>query len=190
MALAASGEPVRFLTLTVNPKHSESPYDRLRGLSDAWRTVVKRLRRRYPNAAIEYLAIVEATKAGEPHLHILLRAPFIPQGYLSACMAELIEAPVVDIRKIRNVREVIRYVAKYIAKAPAQFGQAKRYWCSQGWQLPADTHRQEETSYAAPWRIDKRCLGEILTEWIYEGYAPRKLTETTMVGFKVTHFLL
>jgi len=186
MAQAASGEPVRFLTLTVNPRIGESPYDRLRALSLAWRTTVKRLRRLYKAATIEYLAIVEATKAGEPHLHILLRAPHIPQTYISECMRELIDSPIVDIRKIRSVKEVIRYVAKYVTKAPAQFGTAKRYWCSSGYSLSAEPKGEGDQIHAQPWRIDRRPLGEILAEWIWEGYAPRRRTANEMVGFRIS----
>jgi len=187
MAKCASGEPVRFLTLTVNPKVGESPYDRLRKLSGAWNVVVKRLRRLFPAKEVEYLAIVEATKAGEPHLHILLRAPFIPQGTLSEWMGELLDSPIVDIRKIRNMREVIRYVAKYVTKAPAQFGTAKRYWCSTGYSLGADTNEQTADFAGTRWSIDRRTLFEIISEWTWQGWATRHERGEQVVAFPGSH---
>jgi len=190
MAKAASGEPTRFLTLTVNPSTGETPYDRLRALSGAWNVVVKRLRRLFPSKEIQYLAIVEETKAGEPHLHILLRAPFIAQGTLSAWMAELIGAPIVDIRKIKNLREVIRYVAKYVTKAPAQFGTAKRYWCSSGYSIPADSEEETIDAPGATWSIVRESLGFVISQWLEEGWTTRRDKGDSLVGFRITNLRL
>jgi len=190
MALAASGEPVRFLTLTVNPSTGENQYDRLRALSAAWNVVVKRLRRMFPGKQVEYLAVVEATKAGEPHLHILLRSPFLPQKTLSEWFRDLIGAPIVDIRSIRSMREVVRYVAKYVSKAPAQFGTAKRYWCSTGYAQDSRDAEQKGDQSGVRWHIDRRTLGEILAEWVWQGFAPRRFSPSTMVGFRVHDPLL
>jgi len=183
MAMAAGGEPTRFLTLTVNPAEGESPEERLFALSNAWRTVVKRLRRQHPSEPVEYLAIVEQTKAGEPHLHILLRSPFIPQPWLSAAMGELIHAPIVDIRRIRKAAEVIRYVAKYVTKAPAKMGTAKRYWTSQGYNIPETPTATADPSIGPGWRIDKRPLHSIVEEWLFDSYQARRHRGDVLVAF-------
>jgi hypothetical protein len=148
--LAASGHPTTFLTLTVNPAHGQSVNERARELSDALKIMVKRARRKFRKAAIEYIAIFEETKRGEPHLHLLARAPFIPQRWLSATMQELIEAPIVDIRKVHSARHVAFYVAKYIAKGPKPFGSLKRYWATPGYQVDRREHAasDDETGYA------------------------------------------
>jgi len=174
MAQAAGGLPNRFLTLTVNPEIGTDPADRLRLLARAWRVTVQRLRRRYGNDRINYFAVVEETKQGEPHLHILLRAPYIPQAYISDCMKEIIDSPIVDIRAVRGTRQVVTYVAKYIAKAPAQFGTAKRYWCSRTWEIGGEDYKPSANGEKPRWHIDRRHWQEILTEWIHDGYAPRK----------------
>jgi len=168
MAQAASGSPNRFLTLTVNPVIGSSPDERLLLLSNAWRTCVKRLRRLYGQSTIQYLAIVEATERGEPHLHILLRAPYIPQGLLSQIMSELIESPIVDIRAIKGAKQVIRYVAKYVTKNPHHFGTGKRYWSTQAWELPRDLDPEKEAFYAAKWHIDHRRINEVARYFIHE----------------------
>jgi len=170
MALAAAGNPVRFVTLTINPAVGLSPADRLGMLSHAWRTLVKRARRRWPTATLDYLAIVEATRLGEPHLHILLRSPFLPQRVLSVAMQDLIGAPVVDIRKIRNQREVVRYVAKYITKAPEQFGSAKRYWHTPDYEVEKWSPEKDEATPTGRWSIDRRSYRAIITEWSLEGW--------------------
>jgi len=174
LAQAASGAPLRFVTLTVNPKYLDSPEARLKALAWAWRTVVKRLRREHPNKEVEYFAVVEATLKGEPHLHILFRGPFIPQAQLSAWMDELIHAFRVDVRRIKNVDQAVRYVAKYITKKPAQFGTSKRYWQSQGYQL-----QKEGTEWVKPvdsikWEVFRGNITELAMLWINQGLAPRR----------------
>lgn len=84
---------------------------------------------------LPYMAFLEATKAGEPHLHILLRCPYIPQDWISEQMRDLIGAGVCWIEKIGSTKRAIRYVTKYVTKAPAQFGATKRYWVSRDWEV-------------------------------------------------------
>jgi len=187
MAQAAGGEPTRFLTLTINPKVGTSPENRLHLLADAWKVVVKRLRRKYQNKEVEYLAVVEETKNGEPHLHILLRSPYISQGYLSRAFAELLDSPIVDIRRIRTLQEVIRYVAKYITKAPAQFGKAKRYWCSQGYEVKDGDDKEKETKAETPWVLIRENITLVLTRWIEDGFAPRLNGEERWLGVRTNY---
>jgi hypothetical protein len=82
---------------------------------------------------IAWFGFMERTKLGEPHAHILLRAPFIPQDWISEQMERLIAAPIVWIEAIEAVGKAVRYVTKYVGKAPAQFGKLKRYWQSHNW---------------------------------------------------------
>jgi len=182
MANAASGAPNRFLTLTVSPTIGSDPADRLRKLARAWRVCVQRLRRLYGKDSIDYLAIVEETKLGEPHLHILLRSVFLPQKLLSSIMGELIDSPIVDIRAIKNVQHVVRYVAKYITKAPAQFGTAKRYWSSRTWELVKFNKPKAQDPMSAPWMIEQRRWETIIIEWCNEGYAPRRDRGDTIIA--------
>lgn len=183
MAACAAGNPNRFITLTVNPRIGDSPAHRLSLLARAWRVTVQRLRRRYVGKTIDYFAIVEETQKGEPHLHILFRGPFVPQAYLSQCMAEIIESPIVDIRKIKNVRETIRYVAKYVTKAPARFGDNKRYWSSRTYDTEPLVKSERTDDGSVKWAIDQRPLVEILSEWMRDGYLFRREEHDVMVGW-------
>jgi len=162
MALAHHGNPTRFVTLTVNPSRFTGPVDRARRLVAAWRIVRKRAMRHYRMKTLPFLAVVEETERGEPHIHIVARFKWIEQKWLSAQMEELIGAPVVDVRVVRERSKIAAYVAKYVGKEPHQFGTLKRYWCSQDWNLSplvADDAPVIETRYEV-------LRGKSLAEWI------------------------
>jgi hypothetical protein len=166
--LAVDGQPTSFITLTVNPAHGQSPEERAQQLSDAWKIVVKRARRKWTKAPLEYFCVFEETKKGEPHLHILARAPYIPQKWLSMQMQELINAPVVDIRKVGRAINAARYVAKYVGKGPKAFPALKRYWQSSGWNLEKPKTERGADKPDTGWRIWQEPLvviRDILSQW-------------------------
>lgn len=133
---AFMGRPDTFLTLTVNPRWYDSVDERARALARAWRLLRLRAIRKYKLKNLPFLAVFEKTKAGEPHLHILLRVKWIDQRWVSDQMRELIGAPIVDIRRIVGKGKIAAYVAKYVAKDPSMFKGTKRYWCSQDYEMP------------------------------------------------------
>lgn len=99
---------------------------------------VRRITSKTPPGEIKtvpYFAFLERTKRGEPHLHILLRLPFVPQDWISEQMADLAGSPVVWIEAIKGTKHAVAYVTKYITKEPAQWGNRKRYWRSRNWAL-------------------------------------------------------
>jgi len=186
MAVAAAGEPQRFLTLTVNPKCYADPEQRLRKLSWAWRTIVKRLRRKYGRDAVEYLAVVEETKAGEPHLHILLRGKYLPQKELSQAMQELIESPIVYIERIKSTTHAVRYVAKYIGKKPAQFGTCKRYWQSVNYQHELEYSDTETPADITKWEVWKHGPTALQAWWILQGFEVTECGPETLTAHRIT----
>lgn len=168
MALAASGQPDKCLTLTVAEAAGADPAARYRALHLAWKNLVKRILRQFalppekrwvvksPEGyeyqeirsykytketkateynKVHYMSFAEETKRGEPHLHILLRSPYIPQLWISQQMNEMIKSPIVWIEQIKNTKQAIGYVSKYVSKAPAQFGKSRRYWISRGYEV-------------------------------------------------------
>lgn len=177
LALAASGQPNKMLTLTVSPRVGTSPTDRRNKLHEAWKKLTKRILRQFawepdrrwklksseraPRAEaivrsitartaklecrkLHYMAFLERTKLGEPHLHILLRSPYVPQDWIAEQMADLVGSPVCDIRQIRSTRAAVYYVTKYVTKEPAQFGKTKRYWLSRDWEVNKGERRERE----------------------------------------------
>ncbi len=183
MAQAASGAPTRFITLTVNPQTYSSPEERLRALAWAWRNAVKRIRREHPGKDIEYLAIVEATERGEPHLHILYRGPFLPQWQLSKWMADYINAPIVDIRRVDSINAAVKYVAKYITKKPEQFGTAKRYWKSTGYELSEKPTLPIPPADTGKWLVYRDGLLLLVREWMSRGLVARRDGEDRWFAF-------
>ncbi len=79
---AANGQPNSFLTLTVNPNDEDYPADRARRMVIAFRELVRRIKKTYRYERFDYFAVMEATKRGEPHMHVLLRA----NGRLTDCL--------------------------------------------------------------------------------------------------------
>lgn len=169
---AKSGRPNTFLTLTVNPAVGTSPDDRAAGLARAWRIIRKRAMRRYGYRRLPFIAIFEATKRGEPHLHILCRVKWLDQRWLSNQMRELMAAPMVDIRRIHGQRQIANYVAKYVGKDPHRYGMTKRYWTSQDWTRWRQDRDEANEPEELGWQIVKMRMNkfvEMMTVWGWEG---------------------
>ena len=156
MRLAADGEPLKVLTLTVNPAHEPDPDLAADELMDAWQFLWRRLRKKFDPKRLAYFSVWEKTKRGYPHLHILLRAPFVPVRQISRIMEERIDAPIVDIRSIRGRRAAVNYVAKYLAKDNHKWPGHDRYGYSRNW-LHTDTARSRQPlpKPNAPYRLIK-----------------------------------
>jgi hypothetical protein len=163
--LAADGLPTTFITLTVNPARGQSVEQRAAELSDAWRVIAKRIRRKFTKASLDYLAVFEETRKGEPHLHILARAPYVPQRWLSDQMRELIEAPIVDIRRVKSAYHAANYVAKYVGKGPKSFGSLKRYWCTPKYDLQAAPREPRGEHPTGGWQVVRASVWQIAEAW-------------------------
>lgn len=132
-SIAAEAQPNAFITLTVDPKLYQSPresFDQTRRLVGA---LAQRIRRNY--GKIEYMRVLEVTKKGWPHYHLLARCPFIPQKELSTHWAELSGAPIVDIRKVKKNADVYFYVVKYLSKQAYIQWTTRRVTMSKGFDL-------------------------------------------------------
>lgn len=145
IGLCIDGEPTTLLTLTTNPAYESDPIAAADNLYSAWQRLIRRLRRDYGRDRIAYIAIWERTQRGMPHLHILMRAPYIPQHRISAEMDAMISAPIVDIRKVTNTRQVARYVGKYVSKDPARWPGHNRFARSRNWRETATAKRNQWT---------------------------------------------
>ena len=143
-ALCQDGAPDTFLTLTVNTARFETKEEAHDQLKHRLIEFVKMARLKWRKKRVEYICVIEATKKGFPHAHVLMRAPFIPQRAISEYFAKHMGSPIIDIRKVHDREKAARYVTKYISKKPARFGDGKRYVRSQAWESPeAKAWRQE-----------------------------------------------
>ena len=184
--LAESGTPNRFVTLTSNPSTGTSPAARAHALAVAWRLVCKRWRRANPEGTLEFLAVFEATKAGEPHLHILCRSGYIDQRWLSRQMKAIANAPIVDVRKVTNASTYARYIAKYVGKTPQRFGTCKRYWVTPGYAALGEKPAADPWGVKGGWVVDKRSLYDIWLSWTKRGrdMLPERGVNISPEGFR------
>jgi hypothetical protein len=139
--------------------------------------VVQQHRRHHGRDSLNYLCVFETTKAGTPHLHILTRGSYIAQRWLSSMMKKLADAPIVDVRRVRNKREAAAYVAKYISKAPQRFHGCKRYWRTQRWELRQVEREGSAWASLAERRTLWQTLEEAATEYIARGWNVDKINE-------------
>lgn len=153
---AAEGNPNRFITLTVRARDDDRQDLRARELVLAWRAVCKLIRRRDGKRKLDFLAVFERTRRGEPHLHILVRSGYIDQRWLSAQMQRLIGAPIVHVQAVKGSRQAARYVAKYCAKGLGVFRGCKRYWRSLRYLEPADDPPiMDAWGLPTRWRVER-----------------------------------
>lgn len=131
--MAVDGQPEKILTLTCNVNAYSDPDSAAHHMRDQVPKLIKRMRRLRPASDIQYFLVVERTKNGWPHFHILLRAPYIPQAWYQKQWLELAGSPIVDIRAIHGGRETARYVGKYLGKSPHRFSKMRSYDASRGW---------------------------------------------------------
>jgi len=172
-AQAQAGRATKFITLTVNPLEGEDADDRAVKLARAWRLLVKRIKRYYGYKTFEYFCVFEATKKGEPHLHILARVGWISQKWLSKQLKDITNAPVVDIRKVQDGRHVAHYLAKYVGKEPGKFGTCKRYWATHNWTTKPKPQEVAHEDRYYKWKIEELTLHVVLAictanNWIVE----------------------
>jgi hypothetical protein len=109
---AVEHELSRFMTLTLGTRQV-SRADSEERLKLAWSRLRKVLHGVYPG--LEYVWVMEYTKWGQAHLHLLVNT-YIPQRVLSRLWKEASGGSyIVDIRQ-PGVTAVARYIAKYVGK--------------------------------------------------------------------------
>lgn len=107
-------KPNRLLTLTVDTKLYLSQREAYDSTRRKVTELASRIRRRFKE--FEYIRILEVTKKGWPHYHLLVRSPYIPHSYLRDTWAELTGATIVDVRQMKKDNNVYFYVLKYLSK--------------------------------------------------------------------------
>jgi len=151
IAEGMGGAPCTFLTLTYRARSTETPDEAAPKLTRAWRLVRLRLMRKFHWRKLPFLAVMEKTENGWPHLHILLRTRYIPVKLISQYMQEIVDSPVVWIEKINNKSRAAGYCAKYCGKAANKFKTAKRYWQSRDYDLREDWKEDDDKEALGGW---------------------------------------
>lgn len=127
---AAAGQPNKMLTLTLRSTDYESPEEAAQELKRGWRALQKRIAREFDGLKIPFLAVFERHKSGWPHLHLLIRSPYLEWNWLTEQWNDITGSPGIDIRAIRRGKKAAKYVAKYIGKDLSTFENCKRWWRS------------------------------------------------------------
>ena len=105
----------RFLTLTLDPKRippGADPVKYIRG--EVWAKFRTYLKRKHGRVVV-YIAVLEFTKAGVPHLHVLVDR-YIPQAWISRAWEALGGGRIVYIERVHDMHRMARYLAKYLTK--------------------------------------------------------------------------
>ena len=170
IAEAIGGQPTVFITLTLRRDDPRKRDAQVRALARAWRIIRQRCCRQRKVKTIDFLAVVERTAAGTPHLHILARAPWIDQHWLSDQADELLDAPIVWIEKIDQHRGVATYVSKYVGKDPTKFAGSKRYWKSPDYERRPPRAGPIAGDDPIWWSIDDAAIKMVVHRWLSLGY--------------------
>lgn len=110
----SAAKPNRLITLTVNPSHWTNPREAYDGTRRCIPKLSARIRKQF--GEFEFFRVLEATKKGWPHYHLITRSPYIPQHVLSHEWNELTRAPIVDVRQMDKTTKTYWYVVKYLGK--------------------------------------------------------------------------
>ena len=155
--------PSYFITITNTLAANSSP-KRAEYVQTVWHRFLRRLKRTYPNPM--WFKIIELTKNGQPHLHVILNnigtvVPRCQQPNWSSptyrnkscdCLTHLVsrcleyatkgESYVCDAQIVRSPAGLAQYLTKYLVKQfdthdqLVQLGFTRRYSASIGWGLP------------------------------------------------------
>ncbi len=167
---AAAGMGTRFITLTTKVGRPEDADAEARKQGQAFRILIRYYRQQNPNEDIAFFVVREATKQGWPHLHIIMRGPFVKQRWLSKIWARLTGSFVVHIRKVDANRNAAKYLAKYIGKDPHRFGTTKRYWCSRNWFDVVPPRKRRDGTWDSKWHIVRERVGALAQELYLRGW--------------------
>lgn len=156
--LAKRGLPTAMLTLTVSSKHYDTPDAAAADLKRGLVALRKRINRKWPEERMPFLAVFEQHKSGYPHLHLLIRARFIPVDWLREVWTEITGSWNVNICSLKTRERAAAYAAKYIGKDLAAFANCKRWWRSHDYDQPQpeDVEEANRPPEWSRWEADLR----------------------------------
>lgn len=162
--------PTRLITLTLRADASVPAAVQLAKANKAWSVLWRRYRRKFGTRAIGYAKIVELTKSGTPHLHILANVPYIHHAALSAAWRELTGAHIVDVRAVKRERGIKGYLTSYLTKA-LDVPPGMRKWSSSKGFVPPETPPEREPGELPPTvRYSPVSADFIAASYIQAGY--------------------
>jgi len=167
--LITAAQPSTLMTLTCNPARFSNPEAAVLHMNEAFTLLVKRLRRLYPGECFEYIAIWEWTVAGWPHLHVLMRAPFIPKPIISRHWLALTGAYIVDIGDVWSFGGAAKYLAKHFTKQFYTSFKLRRFRASANFFAEGMRPSQSAPSTWGRWKVAKESMLDVLLGFTHEG---------------------
>jgi hypothetical protein len=168
--LCRAGEPMLMVTLTDQVKPDGNQDEAAQRLVRAWRLIVKRYKRQHNQERFPYLAVVEETQQGWPHLHILCRERFISHEWLSEALHDITGSYVVWLTRLKSGRQGANYVSKYLGKDPHHYQGCKRYWRSQDWIVDRDAWDELHEKLRGDWSRSQSSLHRLVATFKSRGY--------------------
>lgn len=108
-----AAEPKRLMTLTVDPACWNDPRHAYDGTRRALGPFTRAMRR---EGEFEYFRVLELTKKGWPHYHLMVRSGYRHYAEVRKVWQQLTGAIIVDVRQIKERDNVYFYLMKYLAK--------------------------------------------------------------------------
>jgi hypothetical protein len=158
------------ITLTLRPDPNLTAREQLAVANRSWSILWRRYRRKFGPRAVGYAKIVELTKAGTPHLHIIAEMPFIHARALSADWQRLTGAFIVDIRRVKSQRGVAIYLSSYLTKALAVPEGMRKWSAARGFVPPLPPHELEEGEIAPVARFARASLDAVVQSYMDAGW--------------------
>lgn len=165
-------QPNRFITLTHKPNGTETPADALRRMRHDWHTLTKALNRRQKHGNIKYVCVVEWTRKGWPHLHVLANCDYLRQRTLSGLWRSIHGAPIVDIRAVKESEKTASYLAKYLTKSNATPPRMRRWSATPGFLPPAEIYLNPSWPDDTTYQYTKLDPITVANNYIDAGYTP------------------
>lgn len=179
-----AAKPNRFITLTCANNRWSDPLAAYHGTRKAVTALAAKLRRRL--GEFEYFRVLEATKKGWPHYHLITRCPYVPQAELSTEWNKLTNAPIVDVRQVKRIRDVYSYVVKYLGKQKAvpwtnrRVAWSRHFWSVDDFkagptlEMPCPEYNGDHPASYLAWRYEGRLIETYSRDcWILRGFPTR-----------------
>jgi hypothetical protein len=131
---------------------------------------------------LPFLAVMEKTEAGWPHLHIQMRNIWMDGAWISEQMREMLDSPVIKINRIENRGRAAAYVAKYCAKCDAKYRRAKRYWQSRDYDLRPESKTFKQYREAGGFEMTTGLLYHWILNRKRDGWQVEEVSSTRAIA--------
>lgn len=184
-ALIMAGRPTVMLTLTERPSQKVTAAAQARRQTEAWKKLYARLLRKLGVKHVPFIWHREATKIGTSHLHVLMRIDAPPnKTWFKDNWKDLTGSFMVSLDPIYDREGISAYVTKHTAKAPAKFGDCKRYFATRDWSLAEPWAPEAFPDVGAPYELERERAVFIVHRFLSRGFriVPRDWRGTLMRG--------